>query len=225
MAKVLSKVYRKMHPPSEADRYFKMESRLRRFCNFHLNLDVNEHDQVDTCIGESILRFTLYESATDKDTLHRRLKHISDMAKELQIALTSCGPWEFDHSIEEDTSHFLVQQLGRKLADNIVGSLTMLHEAAIRSSQDVMTIKGKKGPPTFSWYDPFIFGMRLIAEKSEMSLSVQDRSSERMKTPFLSLVGVYEWCLLKEMWSPSRVARAKRIETSLKRLNAGGVSI
>jgi hypothetical protein len=76
-----------------------------------------------------------------------------------------------------------------------------------------------RGQPALRWYDELVNLMVQVAGLLGIKISTAgDRSEDPNATPFTVLVFEAERVLPEEAWSPTLAACAKRIESSLKRL-------
>lgn len=224
MAKIRTSVFRSRHPSTVAQHHYKLSNRLRKCLGIRTSLTVDEHDQIDTCLGQSILEYLLVESEFTSRELQRELRALLASETALKAVLSYKGT-------KYDDVRILEQEMLRLISAELPGDFFRSYtgeprqvELAHAACANVITAldkhKAKAGRKSNEWYDPFIYGMWLIAKWSKIGLSIQDRMGEKLRTPFLDLVGAYEMCLLKGMRSGSREARAKRIQVSLNRLKA-----
>ena len=219
MAKFITDVPRYRPPPLEADPYFKLINRLSRFSKIRLNLDDEGFDQLEGGLLQATMVYYARADATDSKEITKTLERFS---KELRTIIDTLGyipdKYEMYPSLNDDIAFLVQNELGRESLRECVKYLKTAKEGvekALAKVTGTVTVKGRKD---YIWYDIFVAIMRFAAEKSDISLNVQDRVSAKRRTPFLGLVGAYEMCLPRGMRSRNREARAKRIETSLKRL-------
>lgn len=227
MGKVRVEVFRARHPPPVAKHYFKLANRLRRWLGIKISLMVADHDQIDACLGQAILDYILAETECRSRELHKGLRACIACELVLKKTLAFRGA---KHDSERVLDEELLSLISAKLPVGFFRSysgnplqIELVRSACADVISDLQTQIAKAGRKANEWYDPFVFGMWLVAVRTGIGLSTQDRVGARLRTPFLDLVGAYEMCLPKQMRSSSRVARAKRIQVSLKRLRNKGL--
>lgn len=227
MAKVRVEVFRARHPPAVAEHYFKLANRLRRWLGIKISLTVADHDQIDTCLGQSVLDYILAETEFRSRELLKGLR--ACIASELTLINTLAfrgSKHDSERMLDEEILSLISARLPQEFFQSYAGNPLQIERARSACADviaDLKTQKAKAGRKANEWYDPFAFGMWLIANWSGIGLSTQDRAGTKLRTPFLYLVSTYEMCLPKEMRSGSREARAKRIQVSLKRLRDKGL--
>jgi hypothetical protein len=103
-------------------------------------------------------------------------------------------------------------------------------EANLRALEDVEArcegalallaeLPAQRGQPRLRWYDELVDLMMQVAELIGVKVTTAgDRSEDPYATPFTVLVFEAERVLPEGAWSPNLAACAKRIESSLKRL-------
>ena len=218
MAKFVTNVPRYRPIPPEAQHYFKLSDRLARWSSIRLKLDVEDFDRVDNGLVQAIMLYTASSEATNSKTILRRLERFS---KELSTITNALGfipdKYEMYPSLNDDIAFLIEKELGWEKLRECIKGLKIAKDGVQKTMAKVSGTAPAKGRKDYVWYDIFVDTMRFAAEESDISLGVQDRVSLKRRTPFLGLVGAYEMCLPRGMRSPNREARAKRIETSLKR--------
>jgi hypothetical protein len=217
MARFITNVPRYRPPPLEANPY-KLSDRLSRFSNIRLKLDDEGFERLEGGLIQATMVYYARAEATDSKELTQTLDRFS---AELTTIIEALGyqpdKYEAYPSLNDDIAFLAQNELGWESLRECVKYLKITKEGVGKASAKVtgtVTVKGRKD---YVWYDIFVDIMRFAAEKSNISLSVQDRVSPKRRTPFLGLVGAYEMCLPRGMRSLNRQARAKRIVTSLKR--------
>ena len=219
MAKFVTNAPRYRPIPPQAEHYFKLSERLARCSNIQLKLDVEAFDRVDNGLTQAIMLFTASSEATNSKNIIQTLERFSKELSTITNALDFIpSKYEMYPSLNDDIAFLIEKVLGREKLRECIKGLEVAKDGVARTLAKVTSTVPVKGRKDYVWYDVFVDTMRFAAEESDISLGVQDRVSPKLRTPFLGLVGAYEMCLPRGMRSPNREARAKRIETSLKRL-------
>ena len=119
-----------------------------------------------------------------------------------------------------DRAHAGQHPRPREQLDISLKVIEALEDTCERAQVLLSELPARRGRPSLGWHTELVTLILQVAEQLGIKvLTAGNRDEDPYATPFTILVFEAERVLPEEAWSPNLATCAKRIETSLKRLN------